>query len=88
MAATHRTIVETKQFRKELRRIESNPVAADALIDGAKWVLARDPYRGVQLAPRSKVWFLAIDPPNARPVGLYYAFDEDTVHLLSITQSR
>lgn len=86
MPARQRTIVETKQFRKELRRIEPNPVHADELIDGAKWVLSRDPYRGVQLAPRSKVWFLAMDPPKARPVGLYYTFDDDTVHFLSITQ--
>ena len=87
MAATDRTIVETKQFRKELRHIEPNPVAADELIDGAKWVLARDPYKGVQLGPRSQVWFLAINPPKARAVGLYYAFDKDAVHFLSITQS-
>jgi len=86
MPASHRTVIETKQFRKELRRIESNPVRADELIDGAKWVLSRDPYRGVQLEPRSRVWFVAIDPPKGRPIGLYYAFDADKVHFLSITQ--
>ncbi len=86
MAATHRTVVESKQFRKELRRIQSNPVTADELIDGAKWVAARDPYKGVQLAPRSNVWFLALDPPGGRAVGLYYAFDDNTIHFLSITQ--
>lgn len=47
MAATHRTVVESKQYTKELKRIESNPIAADDLVDGAKWVLSRDPYRGV-----------------------------------------
>jgi hypothetical protein len=86
MATTHRTVVESRQFRKELRRIESNPIAADELIDGAKWVLARDAYRGVQLHPKSKVWFHAIDPPKVKPVGLYYAFDDNSVHFLSITQ--
>jgi hypothetical protein len=35
MPASHRTVIETKQFRKELHRIESNPVRADELIDGA-----------------------------------------------------
>ncbi len=86
MAETHRTVIESKQFRKELRRIDSNPVTADELIEGAKWVFARDPYRGVQLAPRSKVWFLALNPPGGRSIGLYYAFDDDPVHFLSITQ--
>jgi len=86
MAATHRTIVESKQYSRELRQVESNPIAADDIVDGAKWVLARDPYRGEQLGPRSTVWFLAIDPPKARPVGLYYAFDDNSVHFLSITQ--
>ena len=86
MAATHRTVVESKQYTKELKRIESNPIAADDLVDGAKWVLSRDPYRGVQLGPRSLVWFLAIDPPRAKSVGLSYAFDDHTVHFLSITQ--
>ena len=49
-------------------------------------MLSRNPYQGVQLEPRSRVWFLAIDPPGKRSVGLYYAFDDDTVHFLSLTQ--
>lgn len=85
-AAPHRTIIETKQFRSELKRIETNPIAAEDLVDGAKWMLSRNPYQGVQLEPRSRVWFLAIDPPGKRSVGLYYAFDDDTVHFLSLTQ--
>jgi hypothetical protein len=85
-ASTHRTVVESKQFERELKGIESNPIAAEDLVEGAKWMLCRDPYRGVQLAPRSRVWFLAIDPPKAKPVGLYYAFGPDEVHFLSVTQ--
>jgi len=86
MAASHRTIIESRQFQRELEEIATDHVDADSLVDGAKWLLARDPYAGVQLEPKSRVWFLAIDPPEAKSVGLYYTFDDDTVHFMSITQ--
>jgi len=68
-------------YRQELKQIEWNPIAADNIVDGAKWVLTPDLYCGEQLGPRSRVWFLAIDPPKAKPIGLYYAFDDHTVPL-------
>jgi hypothetical protein len=86
MASTHRTVVESRQFERELKDIQSNPILPEDLVDGAKWMLCRDPYRGIQLAPKSKTWFLAIDPPKVKPVGLYYTFNENEVHFLSITQ--
>ncbi len=88
MAAAHRTVVEEKRFSRELKAIKSNPHAADDLVDGAKWVLSREPRTGTQVAPRSPVWFLPVTLPHEPAVGIYYTFDDDEVHLLSITQGR
>ncbi len=84
---TYRTIVEDARFLSELQGLETNPHRADEIVDGAKWVLSRDPYHGVQLAPRSDVWFLPILLPGSG-VSLYYTFDDKTVRFLSIRQRR
>jgi len=55
------------------------------ILSRPRTLLCRDPYLGVQLGPHSRVWFLSVTLPKAKPVGSYYAFDEDVVHFLSIT---
>lgn len=86
MAAAHRTVVHEKQFTRELRQIEPNPYRANEIIEASEWVLSRNPYEGIQLAPRSPVWFLPIDLPG-KQLGLYYTFDDETVYFLSISIS-
>lgn len=84
MAAAQRTIVHEKRFSRELHRIEPNPHRANEIIEGPEWVLSRNPYEGIQLAPKSPVWFLSIDLPGKK-LGLYYTFDHETVYFLSIS---
>lgn len=86
MPATHRTVVEEIRFSRELRAIQTNPHRADELIDAVKWTLSKEPRAGVQVAPRSPVWFIAVDLPREPSLGIYYTFKEDgdTVHLISI----
>ncbi|OGL14411.1 MAG: hypothetical protein A3F92_00355 [Candidatus Rokubacteria bacterium RIFCSPLOWO2_12_FULL_71_22] len=81
-----RTIVEGRRFTRELARIKTNPHAADELIDAVKWTLARDPRAGVQVAPRNPVWFIAIDEAEDNRIGVYYAFSDDEIFLISIRQ--
>jgi len=82
----NRQIVEDPSFRKDLLAIEPDPKKADELIDGAKWVLSRDPRQGQQLGgPYSSTWYFTIlIPGTGRYVALYYAFDDREVLFVSI----
>jgi hypothetical protein len=78
----NRTVVEDEPyFRRELLAIEPDPVKADVLIDGAKWVLSRDPKQGQQLSPHSATWyFTTVGNPS---LVIYYTFDAKEVLLVS-----
>lgn len=83
----NRTVVEDEYggvptFRNELLAIEPNSAAADELIEGAVWVLSRDPRQGVQLSPHSPLWYFEIVGPHH--CILYYTFDDNEVLLISI----
>jgi hypothetical protein len=70
-----------------LKEIIKDAPTADDFVFGAKNRLARSPEEGKRLA-ESHVWFLPMtEQPNLMPVVLYYTFDEDSVILLSITET-
>lgn len=80
-----RGIVEEQCFAEELAAIEPDAQRSDEFLDGAKWVLARDPQQGTQVASDSRVWFLPMnDVPDAPSLILYYTFDQRQVYFLSI----
>jgi hypothetical protein len=83
MPAEHREVVFEAHFEQSLARLSLDPHHADDIIDGAVWVLSREPYAGTQLGPSSLVWFLSVDLPTDDPIGIYYTFDDSTVYLLS-----
>ena len=75
-------IVEETQFSDELERLISDPIRADEFVDGAKFMLARQPRIGTHIG--NNVWFL---PMSGESVSLYYSFDRDHVYLLSIVKT-
>jgi len=78
-----REIVEEPQFSVELQELEPDAVRADDFVDGAKWVLSRNPEVGKKIG--QLVWFLAMARSATGPaMVLYYTFDDDRVFLLSI----
>ena len=80
-----RGIVEEARFVEDLAEIEADAVRADEFIDGAKWVLGREATMGTQVGPNSCVWFLPMnDVPGAPSLILYYTFNQQKVHFLSI----
>jgi hypothetical protein len=82
-----RTIIEEHRFALELAALIPKAKRADEFIDGAKWVLCRDPFRGRRIG-NSHVWFLAMEElPEHLPIVLYYTFDNDNVNLLSIVET-
>jgi hypothetical protein len=50
--------------------------------------LSRDPQRGVRVRPGSPVWAIPINAyaPGVKNVVLFYAFDSESVYLLSIQE--
>jgi hypothetical protein len=72
-------IVEEHKFCTELASLLDDPVRADEFVDGAKNVLSRDPEAGTKI--NNTVWFLPMGIGN---LAIYYRFDNDNVHLLSI----
>jgi len=83
-----RTIIEEHRFVQELEQIVfGGPLRADEFVDGAKWLLCREPESGTQIST-SYVWFLPMrEQPGILPVVLYYAFDDDYVNFLSIQET-
>lgn len=80
-----RTIIESHRFRNERASVTSNVRAMDDALDGVLWVLARDPTLG---RPTDEPGIYAIptgDYPAMPAMVLYYAYDNDTVLLLSLT---
>jgi len=82
-----REIVEETRFSDELSQLIPDARRADEFIDGAKWVLSRDPFSGKRIST-SRVWFLPMEQvPGILPVILYYTFDDDYVNFLSIQET-
>lgn len=82
-----REIVEDTRFTNELKTLIPDARRAEEFIDGAKWVLSRDPSSGKRIST-SKIWFLSLEEiPGILPVILYYTFDDNYVNLLSIQET-
>jgi hypothetical protein len=84
MANGHRLVIREKQFERELRALISDPVEADEFVEAAEWVLVNVPETGVLFAVGSPIWVLPMAPVAGKPVTLYYAFDDETLWLISI----
>jgi hypothetical protein len=83
-----RQIIEEHQFSSELQDLVPNSRRADEFVEGTTWTLCRDPEQGTRVRPGSPVWGIPINAyaPGVQNVVIYYAFDADTVHLLSIQE--
>jgi hypothetical protein len=81
-----RRVIWEHRFERELQALIADAADADRFVEGAEFLLARDPEIGFQLEPGSDIWFLPMAPIDGQQVSLYYTFDEKTVWLLSIAR--
>ena len=79
-----RSIIHEREFERELRALIADAERADMFIEGAEYVLARDPYAGLQTVPGSPLWAMPMAPIGGRQVTLFYMFDDSNVWLLAI----
>lgn len=84
MANGHRLVIREEQFERELRLLISDPIEADEFVRAAEWVLVNVPETGVLFRSGSPIWVLPMAPVDGKQVTLYYAFDEETLWLISI----
>jgi hypothetical protein len=57
---------------------------ADDFVEAAEWLIARDPFAGVQVDNEPPLWVMPMPPIEGEQVSLFYTFDASCVWLLSI----
>ena len=77
-----RQVIRQRSFERQLRELIEDAREADDFVEGAEFVLARDPEAGSPLD--DEIWFLPMAPIRGAQVALYYTFDDSTVRLLAI----
>lgn len=77
-----RQVIRERSFERELRALIRDAREADEFVEGAEFVLARDPEAGSPLG--DGLWFMPMAPIGKAEPALYYTFDDSTVTLLSI----
>jgi hypothetical protein len=80
-----RQVIRERSFERQLRALIEDAREADDFVEGAEFILARDPKIGTQLD--DGIWFLPMAPIGRAQVALYYTFDDSTVTLLAITSA-
>lgn len=78
-----REVVREHSFERQLRALVRQAIPADQFVEGAEYLLARDPLIGSP-TDDPNVWFLPMAPIGEKQVALYYAFDNATIWLLGI----
>lgn len=89
--ARPRGVFRSARFELDSARIEPNPELWDDICAGVEWLLARDPTVGEQIRG-TEVYAISTRPMTNRREELvyltfYYAFDDENVTLLSVTQT-
>jgi hypothetical protein len=77
-----RQVIREHSFERELRALVRDERAADDFVEGAEFILARDPQTGSPLG--GGIWFLPMAPIGEKQPAIYYTFDDFTVTLLAI----
>lgn len=78
-----RHVIREHRFERELRGLIRDAQSADAFVEAAEFVLARDPLAG-QETVNPPIWALPMPLVDQGQIVLYYMFDESSVWLLSI----
>lgn len=71
-----------RSFERQLRALIEDAREAGDFVEGAEFILARDPKIGSPVD--DGIWFLPMAPIGRVQIALYYTFDDSTVTLLAI----
>jgi hypothetical protein len=81
-------VIREEAFEQELEFLLPDAREADEFVEGAEFMLARDPRAG-DLAANSgagdlEIWLMPMAPIRGQQVSIYYSFDDENVYFLSI----
>lgn len=80
-----RDIKKTDLFDEQLEDLIPDARRADEFVEGAEWILCRNPWEGSRVGPAASVWFLPMEEAPGLPlVVLYYCFDDHYVWFMCI----
>ena len=79
-----RQVIREHSFEKAIAAIIEDEREADDFVDGAEFILSRDPKSGFLLYPNGSVWFLPMCPVGGKQVTLFYTFNDEKVWLFGI----
>jgi len=80
-----REVIREPAFEDELHvLISRNPREADEFIEGAEYILARNPESGIMALDAPPLWFMPMAAAGGKQVTLYYTFDETSVLFVGI----
>ena len=80
-----RTVVFQPRFLSDLTALIADPRAAHEFVEGAEYVLARDPEAGLPwLEVEPVIWTMGMAPIDGKTVTLLYTFDAETVWFTGI----
>jgi hypothetical protein len=77
-------VIRERFFERQLRALIEDAREADDFVEGAEFILARDPKIGSPVD--DDIWFLPMAPVGKAQVALYYTFDDSTVTLLAVAR--
>jgi hypothetical protein len=80
-----RTVVATEAFAGQTLEAETVGRRVDEFLEGAKWILARDPEVGLCVSPEKALHVLTMEElPDHPRLSLFYSIDYDRIMLLSL----
>ena len=77
-------VVREEAFEEELAFLIHNAREADEFVEGAEYILARDPCAGRFIGGEPELWFMPMAPIRGQQVSLFYTFNDLTVFFVSV----
>jgi hypothetical protein len=77
-------VVREEAFEEELLFLIPDAREADDFVEGAEFVLARDPQAGRFIGGEPELWFMPMAPIRGQQVSLLYTFNDLTVFFVGV----
>ena len=77
-------VVREEAFEEELLFLIPDAREADEFVEGAEYILARDPLAGRFIGGEPELWFMPMAPIRGQQVSLLYTFNDLTVFFVGV----
>jgi hypothetical protein len=77
-------VVREEAFEEEIAFPITDEREADDFVEGAEYILARDPRAGRHIGGEPDLWFMPMAPIRGQQISLLYTFNDLTVFFVGI----